>query len=316
MMYERLRLMRDLLADDGSIYVHCDWRVNGALRIVMDEIFGSRNFVNQIDIWKRTTAHGDAIARRGHYDMVHDSILFYCMDSDLYVWNTQYIPFSDEQIKQQYNKLGKLPARTAWLLRRRRSQAEILPTNGMEYARRKVDIGPTVGRRCKRCTIKVACITAALANHISSTTWTNVQEYAAQSMWIDINASRRRHWSVSTMPLRSPKPSSNASSKPPPTKAISSPTSSAAPGRRWPSRRSWGGSGSAATWGDSRSTPSRKRLIGVQRQLQGGGEAVSRVRDPQPRQIRAAVFRRHRPDAAGGRADRAGGPARRSSTSR
>ena len=40
MIYERLVLMRDLLADDGSIYVHCDWRVNSYIRLILDEIFG------------------------------------------------------------------------------------------------------------------------------------------------------------------------------------------------------------------------------------------------------------------------------------
>ena len=40
MIYERLVLMRDLLAEVGSIYVHCDWRVNSYIRLVMDEVFG------------------------------------------------------------------------------------------------------------------------------------------------------------------------------------------------------------------------------------------------------------------------------------
>ena len=52
MIYERLVLMRDLLAEDGSIYVHCDWRVNSFLRLVLDEVFGASGFVNEI-IWKR-----------------------------------------------------------------------------------------------------------------------------------------------------------------------------------------------------------------------------------------------------------------------
>ena len=50
MIYERLILMRDLLAEDGSIYVHCDWRVNSYLRLVLDEVFGKENFRNEI-IW-------------------------------------------------------------------------------------------------------------------------------------------------------------------------------------------------------------------------------------------------------------------------
>jgi len=50
MIYERLILMRDLLAEDGSIYVHCDWRVNGFIRLAMNEVFGTDNFVNEV-IW-------------------------------------------------------------------------------------------------------------------------------------------------------------------------------------------------------------------------------------------------------------------------
>ena len=48
MIYERLVLMRDLLAEDGSIYVHCDWRMNSYMRLVMDEIFERDNFRNEI----------------------------------------------------------------------------------------------------------------------------------------------------------------------------------------------------------------------------------------------------------------------------
>ena len=52
MIYERLVLMRDLLADDGSIYVHCDWRLTAHLRQILEEIFGQNNYRNEI-IWKR-----------------------------------------------------------------------------------------------------------------------------------------------------------------------------------------------------------------------------------------------------------------------
>ena len=50
MIYERLVLMRDLLAEDGSIYVHCDWRVTAHIRQVLDEVFGGGNLINEI-IW-------------------------------------------------------------------------------------------------------------------------------------------------------------------------------------------------------------------------------------------------------------------------
>ncbi len=55
MIYERLVLMCDLLAEDGSIYVHCDQRVNSLMRSVLDEVFGENNFQSEI-IWKQTRA--------------------------------------------------------------------------------------------------------------------------------------------------------------------------------------------------------------------------------------------------------------------
>ncbi|MFQ5443583.1 MAG: DNA methyltransferase, partial [Nitrospinales bacterium] len=72
MIYERLSLMRDLLAEDGSIYVHCDWRVCSYIRLILDEIFSSKMFKNEI-IWKRSTAHSDNKA----YGNLHDNIYYY-----------------------------------------------------------------------------------------------------------------------------------------------------------------------------------------------------------------------------------------------
>ena len=103
MIYERLILMRDLMHEEASIYVHCDWRVNSFLRAVLTEIFGPDNFVNQI-CWRRTTAHGDAKQGAQHFDTVDDTILFFAKSDSHKIWNTQYVPFSDEQIEQQYNK--------------------------------------------------------------------------------------------------------------------------------------------------------------------------------------------------------------------
>ncbi len=104
MIYERLILMRDLLAEEGSIYVHSDWRVNAWMRTALNEVFGNDNFVNQL-CWRRTTAHGDAKQGAKHFDTVDDTILFFAKANDRKIWNTQYVPFSDDQIEQQYNKL-------------------------------------------------------------------------------------------------------------------------------------------------------------------------------------------------------------------
>ena len=74
MINERLVLMRDLLAEDGSIYVHCDWRVNSYIRLGLDEIFGKGNFRNEI-IW---TFGGKGMANvKKNYFRNQNSILFY-----------------------------------------------------------------------------------------------------------------------------------------------------------------------------------------------------------------------------------------------
>ena len=52
MIYERLIIMKNLLSENGSIFIHCDSRLNSAMRLVLDEIFGKDNFKNEI-IWKR-----------------------------------------------------------------------------------------------------------------------------------------------------------------------------------------------------------------------------------------------------------------------
>jgi DNA modification methylase len=72
MIYERLNLIKKLLAEDSSIYVHCDWRLNSSLRILLDEIFGEENFLNEI-IW----AYRGMSVSQNHYTRRHDSILFY-----------------------------------------------------------------------------------------------------------------------------------------------------------------------------------------------------------------------------------------------
>jgi adenine-specific DNA-methyltransferase len=104
MMYERLALARELLADSGSIYVHCDWHMNAGLRMILDELYGSDHFLNEV-VWKRTTAHGDAAQGARRFDVVHDTVLLYVKNPDRYKWTTQYIPFGEAQIEQQYNKI-------------------------------------------------------------------------------------------------------------------------------------------------------------------------------------------------------------------
>jgi len=78
MMYERLALMRDLLAEDGSIYVHLDWHAGHYAKVVLDEIFGSSLFKNQIIWW-----YYDKFPTGGNVlDRQHDFLLQYAKSGD------------------------------------------------------------------------------------------------------------------------------------------------------------------------------------------------------------------------------------------
>ncbi len=97
MIYERLILMRDLLAEDGSIYVHCDYRLNSYIRILLDEVFSPVNYINEIT-WQRTSAHNDP----NHYGVNVDS-LFYYSKSGKWIWNQLYSEHSEEYITRFRN---------------------------------------------------------------------------------------------------------------------------------------------------------------------------------------------------------------------
>lgn len=85
MIYERLKLMHELLSEDGSIYLHCDYRVSGYLRLVLDEIFGKNNFQNEI-IWHfiKGASGNDRFGRK------HQTIFWYSK-SDKWVFNRNEI---------------------------------------------------------------------------------------------------------------------------------------------------------------------------------------------------------------------------------
>lgn len=103
MITPRLVLMRELLQANGSIYVHLDWHVASYVRIVMDEVFGRENFVNEI-AWKRSHAHGDSGQGASHFGRVTETILFYGK-SDKRYWNPPYEPYTDEILARDYKYL-------------------------------------------------------------------------------------------------------------------------------------------------------------------------------------------------------------------
>ena len=102
----RLILLKELLSEDGSIYVHIDWKMAHYLRIVMDELFGPEHFVNEIT---RIKGNPKGMPRRG-YGNYKDTILFYTK-ADEFVWNDSREEFSKEQIRKLFPRIDELGRR-------------------------------------------------------------------------------------------------------------------------------------------------------------------------------------------------------------
>jgi DNA modification methylase len=96
MIYERLRLMHDLLAADGNIYVHCDYRVSAFMKLVLDEVFGTDNFRNEI-IWRRANSKTPS----NKLAVIHDTIYFYSKGEN-YQFNPLFHEHREEYIKSKY----------------------------------------------------------------------------------------------------------------------------------------------------------------------------------------------------------------------
>ena len=97
-MYERFTLMRELLSNNGAIFVHCDWRMNSYLRLVLDEIFGEFNFRNEI-VWRKYGGHKNTAKLK--FTTENDTLLFYSL-TDKYTFNAIFRPLAEQTIKSEY----------------------------------------------------------------------------------------------------------------------------------------------------------------------------------------------------------------------
>lgn len=126
MIYERIQLMHSLLADDGAIFVHCDYRVSGYLRLVLDEIFGTDHILNEIIWGYRIQGVG-----KKFYARKHDTIFYYAKNKDRYnfkatkervIYNT---PFIDTQVEPA--KIEQLKDKDVDLIRQCISDLKPIP---------------------------------------------------------------------------------------------------------------------------------------------------------------------------------------------
>lgn len=99
MIYERISLIKDLLTPDGMFFLHCDWRVNSSVRLILDEVFGKENFLSEITWQKiRTTK-----AQSKSFGNVTDRILIYSKSKN-FQFNQQYKPHDEKYIKSHFTK--------------------------------------------------------------------------------------------------------------------------------------------------------------------------------------------------------------------
>ena len=94
-----MTILHELLADNGSIYVHLDFHVSHYAKLILDEVFGPTNFVNEV-IWKRLSAHNHA----DKYGKIHDVIFFYAKNED-HIWNHQHAEVSQEYLDQFFDQI-------------------------------------------------------------------------------------------------------------------------------------------------------------------------------------------------------------------
>ena len=94
--YETTVLLRDLLCDNGSIYVHCDSGIDSYIRVVMDDVFLPENMRNEIT-WRRANAHNDP----NRCGIITDTIYYYARNNEP-VWNQLYTPYSEEYINSHW----------------------------------------------------------------------------------------------------------------------------------------------------------------------------------------------------------------------
>ncbi|RMH07264.1 MAG: site-specific DNA-methyltransferase, partial [Armatimonadetes bacterium] len=96
MMAPRLIELHRVLKPMGSLYLHCDPTASHYLKVMLDVIFGAKNFRNEI-AWKRTGAHGGA----KRWGPIHDILLFYTK-SEHYTWNRVYEAFDPQYVEEFY----------------------------------------------------------------------------------------------------------------------------------------------------------------------------------------------------------------------
>lgn len=186
-MYENLCAIKAVMSDTASIYVHLDYHIGHYVKILMDEIFGEQNFMNEI-IWKRTGAHNDA----GRYGIVHDTIFWYSKSNE-YCFQNIYIDLTDEHKSTRFKNIEEETGRKFY------PGPITAPGSGPSRIFRGKEIYPPNGRHWSYSQENIDELEKQGRIYYSSTGIPYLKEYedeytqkgrAVQSVWDDILPSK------------------------------------------------------------------------------------------------------------------------------
>ena len=99
---ERLLIIKDLLSEEGSIYLHIDYKIGHYVKVLMDEVFGENNFINDL---ARIKCNPKNFSRKA-YGNVKDMILFYSKTGN-HIWNDISMPYSEEDVARLFKKIDE-----------------------------------------------------------------------------------------------------------------------------------------------------------------------------------------------------------------
>src|SRR5262245_55600646 len=99
-MAVRLVELHRVLKPTGSIYLHCDPTASHYLKVLMDAVFGAKQYRSEI-IWKRSSSHNDTKQGLVNYGHIHDVVFFYTKGSN-WTWNPQFTAYEEEYTGRDY----------------------------------------------------------------------------------------------------------------------------------------------------------------------------------------------------------------------
>ncbi len=186
-MYENLMAIKSVLSETASIYVHLDYHIGHYVKILLDEIFGESNFINEI-IWKRTGAHNDA----GKYGIVHDTIFWYAKGSE-YMFQEMFIELTEEHKSTRFKYVEEETGRKFY------PGPITAPGTGPARNFRGVSLLPPAGRHWSYSQENIDMLEKENKIYYSSTGTPYLKEYEdeyvaqgrrVQSIWDDILPSK------------------------------------------------------------------------------------------------------------------------------